>query len=157
GGVSQSRRRSLRGARRVPHRPRPQPSPGLHGRQALLPWGLPVPNGDPPGVRVPAHPRRVDPPARPPNSQTDQPDRRIRKRPGRTPGWLITRWADGMKLDLARARADTPGVNRIAHLNNAGASLAPKPVIDAVVGHVRLESEMGPYEAAERAQEAIER
>lgn len=62
-----------------------------------------------------------------------------------------------MNLDLARARADTPGVNHVAHLNNAGASLAPKPVIDAVVGHVRLESEVGPYEAAERAQQAIER
>jgi len=62
-----------------------------------------------------------------------------------------------MNLDLAKARADTPGVNHIAHLNNAGASLAPKPVVDAVLGHVRLESEIGPYEAAERAHEAIER
>lgn len=62
-----------------------------------------------------------------------------------------------MKLDLARARADTPGVNRVAHLNNAGASLTPKPVIDAVVGHLRLESEIGPYEAAEYAKEKIER
>jgi selenocysteine lyase/cysteine desulfurase len=62
-----------------------------------------------------------------------------------------------MTFDLARARADTPGVNHIAHLNNAGASLPPRPVIDAVVGHVRLESEVGPYEAAERAGAAIER
>jgi cysteine desulfurase / selenocysteine lyase len=62
-----------------------------------------------------------------------------------------------MNLDLAQARADTPGVNHVAHLNNAGASLAPKPVIDAMVSHLRLESEIGPYEAAERAQEAIER
>lgn len=62
-----------------------------------------------------------------------------------------------MNLDLARARADTPGVNHIAHLNNAGASLAPTPVVEAVVGHVRLESEVGPYEAAERSQVAIDR
>ena len=62
-----------------------------------------------------------------------------------------------MKLDLMQARADTPGVNHVAHLNNAGASLTPKPVIDAMVGHLRLESEIGPYEAAEHAQEAIER
>jgi cysteine desulfurase / selenocysteine lyase len=62
-----------------------------------------------------------------------------------------------MKFDFLRARVDTPGVNHIAHLNNAGASLPPKPVIDAVVGHVRLESEVGPYEAAERAEEAIDR
>jgi selenocysteine lyase/cysteine desulfurase len=61
-----------------------------------------------------------------------------------------------MNLDLARARADTPGVNRVAHLNNAGASLAPQPVIDAVMDHLRLESEVGPYEAAEHAHEAVE-
>jgi selenocysteine lyase/cysteine desulfurase len=61
-----------------------------------------------------------------------------------------------MSLDLARARADTPGVNHIAHLNNAGASLSPQPVIDAVLGHVLLESEMGPYEAAEHAEKAVE-
>lgn len=60
-----------------------------------------------------------------------------------------------MNLDLARARADTPGVNRVAHLNNAGASLAPQPVIDAVMDHLRLESDVGPYEAAERAYEAV--
>lgn len=62
-----------------------------------------------------------------------------------------------MNLDLARARADTPGVNHVAHLNNAGAGLAPKPVIDAMMDHLRLESEIGPYEAAEHAREAIER
>ncbi|HEX6355421.1 aminotransferase class V-fold PLP-dependent enzyme [Actinophytocola sp.] len=62
-----------------------------------------------------------------------------------------------MNLDLARARADTPGVDHVAHLNNAGASLAPKAVVDAVVDHVRLESEVGPYEAAERSHEAVER
>ncbi len=61
-----------------------------------------------------------------------------------------------MTFDLVRARAETPGVIHIAHLNNAGASLAPKPVIDAVMDHLRLESEVGPYEAAERAQEAVE-
>ncbi|MDQ3789352.1 MAG: aminotransferase class V-fold PLP-dependent enzyme [Actinomycetota bacterium] len=62
-----------------------------------------------------------------------------------------------MNFDLAQARADTPGVNHVAHLNNAGAGLPPKPVTDAVMGHLRLESVTGPYEAAERAQEAIER
>ncbi|MFD2762596.1 aminotransferase class V-fold PLP-dependent enzyme [Micromonospora eburnea] len=62
-----------------------------------------------------------------------------------------------MNINLVRARADTPGVKYVAHLNNAGASLAPKPVIDAVMGHLRLESELGPYEAAERARVAVER
>ena len=62
-----------------------------------------------------------------------------------------------MTIDLARARAETPGVKYITHLNNAGASLAPQPVIDAVMGHLRLESEVGPYEAAERSMKAVDR
>jgi len=62
-----------------------------------------------------------------------------------------------MDINLLLARADTPGVKHVAHLNNAGASLPPKPVIDAVTDHLRLESELGPYEAAERAQAAVER
>ena len=62
-----------------------------------------------------------------------------------------------MSIDLSRARADTLGVEHVVHLNNAGASLPPNPVTDAVVAHLRLESELGPYEAAERAQVAVER
>jgi cysteine desulfurase / selenocysteine lyase len=62
-----------------------------------------------------------------------------------------------MSIDLSRARADTPGVAHVVHLNNAGASLPPNPVITAVTAHLRLESELGPYEAAERAQAAVER
>ena len=41
-----------------------------------------------------------------------------------------------MNFDLAQARADTPGVNHVAHLNNAGASLAPKPVVDDEPCHI---------------------
>jgi selenocysteine lyase/cysteine desulfurase len=62
-----------------------------------------------------------------------------------------------MSIDLLRARADTPGVGHVVHLNNAGASLPPNPVIDAVVTHLRLESALGPYEAAEEARVAVER
>jgi selenocysteine lyase/cysteine desulfurase len=54
-------------------------------------------------------------------------------------------------FDVERARRDTPGVARVAHLNNAGAALPPTQVTDAVIAHLRLESEMGGYEAAEVA------
>jgi selenocysteine lyase/cysteine desulfurase len=53
-------------------------------------------------------------------------------------------------------RADTPGCVHRNHLNNAGAALMPQPVIDAITGHIELESEIGGYEAEDARADAIE-
>lgn len=53
-------------------------------------------------------------------------------------------------IDLDRVRADTPATARRAFLHNAGASLMPRPVVDAVKGYVDLEAEVGGYAAAAR-------
>lgn len=62
-----------------------------------------------------------------------------------------------MGLDLERVRADTPGAEKVLHFDNAGCALPPRPVLDAVVGHLRLEAEIGGYQAAERVEAQIER
>lgn len=61
-----------------------------------------------------------------------------------------------LDLDLGRLRGDTPGVDHRVHLNNAGSSLPPRPVLDAVREHLELEAEIGGYEAADAEREAID-
>lgn len=60
-------------------------------------------------------------------------------------------------IDVERARALTPGCDKVLHLNHAGASLLPQPVLDAMVAHLRLEADTGGYEAAAEAESQLER
>lgn len=59
-------------------------------------------------------------------------------------------------LDIEALRRDTPGCRRVAHLNNAGASLMPTPVVEAQIAHLRREAEIGGYEAKAEAADRIE-
>jgi len=60
-------------------------------------------------------------------------------------------------VELERWRTETPLVatGRI-HLNNAGAAAMPASVLDAIERHLRLESELGGYEAADAVASEVE-
>jgi selenocysteine lyase/cysteine desulfurase len=59
-------------------------------------------------------------------------------------------------MDLARLRAETPGIDRVLHFNHAGGSLPPQPVLDAVLAHLQREAVSGPIEAGIAATPALE-
>jgi len=61
-----------------------------------------------------------------------------------------------MALDIARLRAETPGADRILHLNHAGSSLMSAPTIAAVQAQLRREAEGGSMEAGSAAAVALE-
>jgi selenocysteine lyase/cysteine desulfurase len=58
-------------------------------------------------------------------------------------------------MDVDALRAQTPGCAHRIHLNNAGAALLAQPTLDAMTGQLRLEAEIGGYEAADQAREGI--
>lgn len=58
-------------------------------------------------------------------------------------------------ISLAQVRADTPACEHLIHFNNAGCALSPAAVTTAVTNHLRLEQELGGYEAANEAERDI--
>lgn len=58
-------------------------------------------------------------------------------------------------IDVERVRADTPAAGRRIYLHNAGASLMPAPVVEAVKRHIDLEAEIGGYLALAREEERV--
>lgn len=62
-----------------------------------------------------------------------------------------------MTVNLDIIRRDTPACDRLLHFNNAGASLMPRPVYDAMSHYLALEQSIGGYEAAAQSTDAISR
>jgi cysteine desulfurase/selenocysteine lyase len=60
-------------------------------------------------------------------------------------------------IDIDAVRAETPGCAEVIHLNNAGASLPPRPVLSAEIDYLEAESRVGGYEVATSRAEDLNR
>ena len=68
---------------------------------------------------------------------------------------MATRTLTPAPVELDRWRRDTPGCRDRIHLNNAGAGLMPRPVLDAITDHLTREAAIGGYEAADEAEPRV--
>lgn len=59
-------------------------------------------------------------------------------------------------FDIDRARRDTRGCEQVVHFNNAGSSLMPAPVADALREYLHQEEMRGGYETADRNREQLQ-
>jgi selenocysteine lyase/cysteine desulfurase len=59
------------------------------------------------------------------------------------------------EAEIEQFRNDTIGCTYVNHLNNAGAALMPNIVTNAITTHIKLEAEIGGYEAAAAKADAI--
>ncbi len=57
---------------------------------------------------------------------------------------------------VRRLRSETPGCGRVNHLNNAGAALMPRAVVETVTDYLHREMLGGGYETAAAAHDALE-
>src|SRR5262245_40491925 len=69
---------------------------------------------------------------------------------------IIQQKTAGMGLDVARLRAETPGCAHVLHLNAAGSALPSQRTLDATLHHLKLEADIGGYEAAAKAHDELE-
>jgi len=56
---------------------------------------------------------------------------------------------------IAQWRQDTPGCSHRVHLNNAGAGLMPRSVLETMTAHLQRESMLGGYESSDEAEPAV--
>jgi selenocysteine lyase/cysteine desulfurase len=56
---------------------------------------------------------------------------------------------------LTRWREDTPGCENCVHLNNAGAGLMPRSVLETITAHLNCEARVGGYESSDKAEGAV--